>query len=246
MLTSTEAIVLCTRRYGERRLLVTLFTRSAGTGTFVYAMPSRGRAGNKANLFTPLNLLDITYDASSRSSMPRLSSVSLSTALHTIPLSSPKIALTLFLADILRYALSHELANAPLFVFITNSITFLDQATHPTAIANFHLTFLAQLMFFLGIAPNLDDYSPSAYYDLDDNTFCDAPPMTHRCLTPDTAAFIPILFRMTYRNMHRVRLSHHQRNDIIQTILLFFTIHLPAFPEIRSLEVLQEISRSAE
>jgi DNA repair protein RecO (recombination protein O) len=41
--------------------------------------------------------------------------------------------------------------------------------------------------------------------------------------------------------MHLFRLSHHERNRIVDVLLAFYRLHIPQFPELKSLSVLQEL-----
>ena len=50
-----------------------------------------------------------------------------------------------------------------------------------------------------------------------------------------------LMMRMDYATMHLFRLSRHDRNRLLEIALAYYRIHLPAFPELRSLRVLQEM-----
>jgi DNA repair protein RecO (recombination protein O) len=41
--------------------------------------------------------------------------------------------------------------------------------------------------------------------------------------------------------MHLFRLSRSERNRILELLLTYYRLHLPAFPELRSLSVLREL-----
>ena len=49
------------------------------------------------------------------------------------------------------------------------------------------------------------------------------------------------MMRMNFANMHLFRLSHHERGRLIDVIVAYYQVHLPAFPELRSLPVLKEL-----
>ena len=75
------------------------------------------------------------------------------------------------------------------------------------------------------------------YYALRD----EQPPLHRDFLYPEDAARIQLLMRMDFPTMHLFRLSHTDRNRILDTLLLYYRLHLPAFPELRSLSVLKDL-----
>ena len=46
---------------------------------------------------------------------------------------------------------------------------------------------------------------------------------------------------MNYDNMHLYPLSHNQRRRILEIINTYYSLHLPSFGELKSLEVLRDI-----
>lgn len=45
---------------------------------------------------------------------------------------------------------------------------------------------------------------------------------------------------MNYPTMHLFRLSRRERQRILQVLNTYYRLHVPQFPELKSLEVLQE------
>ena len=79
------------------------------------------------------------------------------------------------------------------------------------------------------------------FFDLRGAVFCTAPPLHRDYLLPQEASRIGLLMRMDYPTMHLFRLSRAERNRILEILLLYYRLHLPAFPELQSLSVLKEI-----
>jgi DNA repair protein RecO (recombination protein O) len=46
---------------------------------------------------------------------------------------------------------------------------------------------------------------------------------------------------MDYATMHLFRLGRADRNRILEILILYYRLHIPQFPELRSLPVLQEL-----
>ena len=239
MLVKTKVIVLHTLKYGESRIIVDMFTREAGRLSCMVTIPKTQHGRLKKQYFQPMTLLEVEVDVRQRAQLQKLRDAHLLSPYTTIPFSPEKLALSLFTAEFLCYALRSEQQNTILFDYICDSVQWLDMAEG--GYANFHLTFLMRLSRFLGFYPNLEGLVPAAFFDLREGRFCgDAP--THRdFLQPVDAEKIRLLMRMDFPTMHLFRLSRTERNRITEVLLHYYRLHIPQFPELKSLGVLQEL-----
>ena len=239
MLTKTQAIVLHSLKYGETRLIVDMFTRSQGRQSFIVSIPKSVKGKIKKQLFQPLTLLEIESDLRPKLQLQKLSDVRLASPFSSIPFDPNKLSISLFIAEFLYYALRSEQHNEPLFDYIVNSIQWLDAQTD--RFANFHLVFLMRLSRFLGFYPNLDHYQTGDYFDLRESIFLSAPPVHRDFLHPQEAEKIQLMMRMDFSTMHLFRMSHQERNRLLEVSLIYYRLHLPDFPELKSVSVLQEL-----
>ena len=239
MLTKTKAIVLHSLKYGETRLIVDMFTRSHGRLSFIVKIPKSSKSKMKKQLFQPLTLLEIEADVRQKVQLQKLSDVRLAVPFLSIPFNPHKLSISLFVAEFLYYALRSEQHNELMFDYMENSILWLDgQDTH---YANFHLVFLMRLSRFLGFYPNLDDYKVGDYFDLRESVFLSSPPVHHDFLHPEEAEKVQLMMRMDFPTMHLFRMSHQERNRLLEVSLTYYRLHLPDFPEMKSVSVLQEL-----
>jgi DNA repair protein RecO (recombination protein O) len=239
MLTKTQAIVLHSLKYGETRLIVDMFTRSQGRQSFIVSIPKSVKGKIKKQLFQPLTLLEIESDLRPKLQLQKLSDVRLASPFSSIPFDPNKLSISLFIAEFLYYALRSEQHNEPLFDYIVNSIQWLDAQTD--RFANFHLVFLMRLSRFLGFYPNLEHYQSGDYFDLRESVFLSAPPVHRDFLHPQEAEKIQLMMRMDFPTMHLFRMSHQERNRLLEVSLIYYRLHLPDFPELKSVSVLQEL-----
>lgn len=239
MLTKTQAIVLHSLKYGETRLIVDMFTRSQGRQSFIVSIPKSVKGKIKKQLFQPLTLLEIESDLRPKLQLQKLSDVRLASPFSSIPFDPNKLSISLFIAEFLYYALRSEQHNEPLFDYIVNSIQWLDAQTDH--FANFHLVFLMRLSRFLGFYPNLDHYQTGDYFDLRESVFLSTPPVHRDFLHPQEAEKIQLMMRMDFPTMHLFRMSHQERNRLLEVSLIYYRLHLPDFPELKSVSVLQEL-----
>lgn len=239
MLVKTEAIVLHSIKYGETRLIVDAFTRSLGRLSFIVSIPKSPKAAIKKQLFQPMTLLAVEFDHRQRVQLQKLRSARLLHPYATLTTSPEKLAIALFCAEFLYHALRSEQQNEPLYDYVSRSMQWLDASE--SGFANFHLTFLMRLSRFLGFWPNLSGYVAGSLFDLHAASFTLLTP-THRDFLPVAEAQrVSMLMRMDFPTMHLFRLSRHDRNRIVEVLLLYYRLHLPDFPELKSLSVLQEL-----
>ena len=239
MLTKTQAIVLHSLKYGETRLIVDMFTRSQGRQSFIVSIPKSVKGKIKKQLFQPLTLLEIESDLRPKLQLQKLSDVRLASPFSSIPFDPNKLSISLFIAEFLYYALRSEQHNEPLFDYIVNSIQWLDAQTD--RFANFHLVFLMRLSRFLGFYPNLDHYQTGDYFDLRESVFLSTPPVHRDFLHPQEAEKIQLMMRMDFPTMHLFRMSHQERNRLLEVSLIYYRLHIPDFQELKSVSVLQEL-----
>ena len=239
MLTKTEAIVLHSLKYGDQRLIIDLFTRVHGRVSFIVPLPKSAKGKIKKQYFQPLTLLNIECDVRPQAALQKLHDVSLLAPLPSLHYEPSKLAIALFLSEFLYHALKSEQQNEPLFQYIVSGIQWLDGSSGH--FANFHLVFLMRLSRFLGFYPNLDDYVDGCVFDLRAATFSLQVPTHRDFLQPDDAQRIHTLMRMDFPTMRLYRLSRHDRNRIVDVLLYYYRLHIPQFPELKSLSVLQEL-----
>lgn len=249
MLSKTEAIVLHAIKYGDKKVIVDMFTRQHGRLSFVVTLPKTAQGKLKKQYFQPLTLLTIEADVRPQLQLQKLRDASILTPLPTLLSNPAKLSISLFLSEFLFHALKGEQQNAPLFDYVASGIQWLDESER--GYANFHLTFLMHLSRFLGFYPNLEERGElrvesgesvqNLYFDLRAATFCGAPPLHRDFLMPDEAGMLRLMMRMDFATMHLFRLNREQRGRCIEVALQFYRLHLPDFPDLRSLDVLKEL-----
>lgn len=239
MLTKTRAVVLRTTKYGEAQLIVDLFTESHGRLSFFQHVAKTGRARVHRQLFLPLAVLDVEFDYRQRANLQRLKNAVPSFPLASVPFEPMKTVVALFLADFVSHVTLAEQQNQPLFLFMENSLRWLDACTG--SCANFHLVFMMRITRFIGFFPNLDDEGTGSYFDLRQGCFTAHIPMHTDFLKPDEAGKIRLLMRMNYETMHLFAINRSQRNRCLEIIMHYYQLHVPDFPELRSLQVLREV-----
>ena len=240
--------MLHTVRYGDSRLIIDMFTREQGRQSFIVSISKTGRSAMRKQYFQPLTLLVIESDNRPLQQLQKLRGAELLSPWQSLLTEPGKLAIALFVAEFLNYALRGEQKDEQLFDYVKASLEWLDGRAD--RYANFHLVFLMRLSRFLGFFPNLSPNThhpspitqhPTPYFDLRAATFCATPPLHHDYLMPEEASRIRPLMRMDFATMHLFRLNRTERARMLEIIEQYYRLHLPSFPELRSLLVLHEL-----
>ena len=239
METKTRAIVLRSVRYGDSQIIVDVFSREKGRASFICHVSKNGRGKIKQQLFQPLTILEVVYDDRPTRSLQRFRDIRLAQPFFSIPFQAEKLAIGLFVAEFLSYALRDEQCNEPLYDYVESSVMWLDNVEG--RFANFHLVFMLRLSRFIGFFPNLEEMAEGDWFDLRNGAFTPVRPLHPDFLRPEEAAKIGTLMRMNYDNRRFFRMSSDERNECVDTILTFYRLHIPGFPEMKSLPVLREL-----
>ena len=228
-----RGIIIRIVKYSDKKQIVDMFTETRGRMSFVLPM--------KAKL-SPLSILEFDIEIhpnKNLQSITSLSAIAGQTMMHNLRLDPVKSIISMFVVEFLSNALREEGPNTPLYKYIEDSPLWLD--TVEDHFANFHIVFLEHLTRFLGVMPNLDGYSPSAFFDLMDGSYKPRQPYHPYFLAPDEARTLPYLFHMDYSNLHHYPLSRHQRQRCLEVLNDYFMIHIPGFPRLKSLDVLRSL-----
>lgn len=234
-----HGIVLRTIRYNDTSMIVDAFTDMYGYRSFVTKQTPTRRNNNASAFWQPLSMLEFQADIRPVATLPRPLDVRFYYKYTNVPYSPVKTAIVLFIAEFLSAVLREEKQNFSLYKYIEHSLQWFDEARFPSAIANFHLVFLMHMSRFIGIYPNFE--SPADYFDLSSGTYQYNHPLHPNFIQKEEAAVLPLLFRMNYFTAHLFKLSASQRHRIIEVLNTYYRLHIPNFPELKSLEVLHEV-----
>lgn len=240
MLQKTQGIVLHVLKYKDTSLIVDIYTEMVGRASFMVGIPRSRKSMVKSVLFQPLALVEIEADFRPNVTIYRVKEAKSVHPFSTLPYDPYKSSIALFLAEFLYRAIREEAENRPLFSYLQHSIIWLDECR--SGFANFHLVFLMRLSRFLGLYPNLDNYSGGDYFDLQNACFTSLRPQQHsNYIGPQEASRLTTLMRMNYDTMHLFGMSRDERARCLTILNDYYRLHLPDFPVLKSLDVLREL-----
>ena len=239
MLERTIGVVLHQVRYNDESVIVNIYTQLHGNLGFLVKMPKQKRSNVKTLLLRPLNILEVDFDYRPNQALQRISDMKLYTSYDSLPYDHIKGTLSLFLSEFLYHALRHETENPSLFLYLCNSLQWLDRSEK--GVANFHLVFLIRLTRFLGFWPNVQKSAQGMVFDMREATMVGIIPVHGQYLDSEESAFLPHLLRMDYATMHLFMFNRQQRARVLDALVEYYRMHIPEFPELKSLDVLRTV-----
>lgn len=242
MLIKSRAIVLRMRKYNDEGRIADLFTEAEGRQSFFVRVSRSPRAAVRPALFQPLSLLHVEWNRREGRRLLRLRSAVQPAPFASLPYHPYKAAMALFVAEFLGHVLREDQEPRLPFLYVSHSVAWLDACAE--GFSNFHIVFLLQLSRYLGFYPNLEGgREEGAYFDLLNSCFSRRRPAHPHFLQPDDARWLPLLMRVRYETMGRLRLSGETRSRLLSFIDEYYRLHVPDFPEMKSAQVLQDLFR---
>ena len=234
-----KGFVLRCVKYDDKSFIAHLFTASRGYVSFIVNGSHGKRSGMSARLFQPLAFLSFQWDMKPNASLQRMKEVRLLFVQQDIPFHPMKRGVAMLLSEFMVHALRNEASNVDLYLYIEHSLRWLDVVER--GYANFHLVFLLKLARFLGISPNMEAYSDGALFDLASGHFSVYGVVSETVLSAGDAQSLFRLSGAAYDTMDDIAMSRHDRVRMIRYLAAYYAIHLPKFPPLQSLEILQDL-----
>lgn len=236
MLQKTKAIVLNSLKYGDSGLIVHCFTRDYGLKSYyIPGILSSKKSKFKRSFFQPLNQLEIVGYHNNKGQLNKINDLTLMYHYQEVQTDITKQSMTMFLSEILSQTLNEEFTDEKLFDFLVDSFIRLDMENK---ITNFHLSFLVQLIKHLGFFPIIDE--KKEFFDLVEGKFTSHPQSSIFIKNPELSYFKEIL-KSNYDNLNELNLSYKQRNDLLEIIFQYMSLHIHSFKKPKSIVVLKEL-----
>lgn len=239
MLCKTRGIVLHSIPYNDKYAIIYMYTEAFGRASYIVARNRGKKSPVSKALFMPLSVVEMEVEHLNKRDLHRIRETRLCYPLTDIFCDPIKNMLALFLSEVLFRAVKETEPDPRLFEYLYEAIRLLEIADK--GVANFHLVFLLRLLHYMGIYPNMDSYMPGSCFDMMNGVFVNRIPMHRHYLNQQESLFLVRLMKISFENMSLYSFSRRNRVDIINRILEYYRLHLPDFPEIKSLSVMQSL-----
>ena len=238
-LEKTLAIVTEVRKHSDRHNVVTLFTRERGR-VAVLAPAGNGKSARLRNAaLMPLSVVETHINFNNSRELQFLGRFQRAELWKDIYFDPVKSAVAMFVTEFVNYYIRNAGPEPALWDFVRNSIKTLDEARG--SIANFHLAFLADFMFYAGIRPDLSEWREDAWFDMREGVMTIFTPSHRDALTPQQARFLPTLMRLNLRSAPKFRFNASQRRELLAGFLKYYALHFPGLNNLKSPEILSQL-----
>jgi DNA repair protein RecO (recombination protein O) len=239
MIEKTKGIVLHQIKYTDSGIVAQLYTRKYGRRSFLIRGARNKKAGRHTVFLQPMFILDlIAYNKESRS-LQSIREYSVSYTPADIHSNIRKSSVAIFLGEVLTSVLREESPNEELFDFIEGSIMYFDKCKE--GYANFHIAFLVGLSSFLGFEPAKRVSPNDFFFDMQNGIFVPTPPLNGSYANQEVSQVLSMFFSSSYEMIKDIPLTGLVRNEVLETLVNYYSYHLPGLKRIRSLEVLKEV-----
>lgn len=239
MISSTRGIVIHHLKYSDTSLIATIYTELFGRKSFLIKGVYKPKSRFRANLFQPLNLLQIEVDISTRRNLQRIRELSATPVINTIHTDLHKQAIAFFIAEVLFKTVKEEEANPGLFEFLFHTVQYLDARN--TEFANFHLVFLTHLSKYLGFFPRNNFSENKPIFDSLSGCFIAINDININSHNEQISKKMHHLLKLNFEKAGLLAINRLERMELMEVLIDYFSIHLHGKLKIQSLQVLKEL-----
>lgn len=236
MRVSDKAIILQAIKYGDKKFILKIYTGHNGLVTVIGVVGKAASARIKSSAILPLTLVDVELVLKQSKEVHQLSEASCYCIHDRIHQSFSKLAIAQFINEILIKSLKEQSGNVHLFEFIETCLKFLNDSEK--GFENLHLYFLTELTKYLGFEPHNAHSAQFPYFDCREGRFSALSLALPLGLNREDSLLFSDFLKI---NSLKEKITHHNRQRLLEILLSYYRLHVPGFNEIKSLEVLREV-----
>ena len=239
MLHTTRGIVLQTFSYTDSSVITKIYTELFGLQSYLVNAAHSRRSATRAGLLQPLTLVECVVYKKEKKQLQRIKEIKCAQPYADIPHNIAKSSIALFLNEILCKSIREEECDQQLYEFIHHSLLLLDLST--ASCANFHLYFMLRLSRHLGFFPSNNFSASQKYFDLQEGFFKTFEPHHALFISPLLAEKLNVLMNSSFENIAALPISAAERKQLLENLITYYELHIPALRNVRSHKVLEEI-----
>ncbi len=232
-------IVTDVLKHSDKHNVVTLFTRDQGRVGLLSSAGNGKTARLRNASLMPLSVISADINFNATRELQFLGKFTREKVWKDLYFNPVKSAVGMFMAEFLNTFLRQSPPDQLLWDFVVRAIERLDNAKK--GLANFHIAFLIEFLSYAGIRPDLSEWRPDAWFDMQGGTMTILPPGHRNYVSPPAVNALPLLARMNMRTYPLFRFTAAQRRELLNRIITYYSIHFPGLSSLRSPAVLAEV-----
>lgn len=236
---STQGIVLQNIKYGDTSLISQVYTEAFGRKSFLFKGIRSKKSKIHPNILQSLFIINVEAYLKEGKEISLVKDASPLVIFKYFPYDIKKSAQAMFMSEILNRCLHEEEPNPLLYLFIRNSIEFFDLMEKGSS--NFHILFLVKLSKHLGFYPSSKVNPEEMVFDMKEGIYKDHFPSHQAYIDPYNSDLLEKILSSNYDQLSALELNQRKRNELLDYILKFYSIHIEGITRIKSYEILKEI-----
>ncbi len=234
-------ILLSVVKHNDKSSVVHIFSREQGYASYMFYLAKSSKGAAKNALLQPLTRIEFeTKGEQQGHSLQHLSQVRNRAPYKQIPFNPVKRAVALYIAEFLTYALKNEECNIALYSTLEDFLELLDSQEN---CSNLHLLLMICVARHLGIFPDSYLYKSGYYFDMIEGEYTECKPAHNDFMDEQTTYKLALLSGTEPGTMQNTPLTHQERVQLLHKLNDYFRIHIPLFPRLKSIDILEEIFR---
>jgi DNA repair protein RecO (recombination protein O) len=225
--------------YSETSIIARIYTEQLGLQSYIAKGVRKKGARIKRNLFAPLSILKLVANHKEGEGIRVMREAACEYQLNGIATDMAKTAVSIYISELLLRSVSAQMADPELYGFIEDAILNLDRATG--SIAGFPLSFTIGLTQFMGFDPHNNFSKLETYFDMVEGNFCQHPPDHSYYLSSPLSNRLSEVLTALNAGVISIVADHATRSELLKKMIEYFRIHIPAFGEIKSVQVLSDV-----
>jgi DNA repair protein RecO (recombination protein O) len=239
MLHHTRGIAIHSTKFSETSSVVRIYTELFGLQSYLVKGIRKPNARIKPGLFQPLTLLDLVVYHKEKVSLQSLKEAGYSHPYETIPFDIRKSSLALFIDELVYKTIHEEEPHPELFTFLQDTCLRLDRTNDNLSL--FHLVFSLHLTRYLGCMPQMNFSETRRFLNLREGGFQSSQPEHRDCLDPAMSRLFYQLMQTPEDASASLQVPAGTRDRLLESILVYYRLHVPGFREMQSHHVLHTV-----
>jgi DNA repair protein RecO (recombination protein O) len=236
---STQAIVLQHIKYGDTSLICQVYTENFGRRSFLFKGVRSKSSKIHPNILQTLFIINLQAYFKEGKDISLVKEASAGIIFTHFPYDNKKSAQAFFMAEILNKCLREEEPNRVLYAFIRNSVEYFDLMDFGSA--NFHILFLVKLSKHLGFYPSVRENPEEMIFDMKEGIYRENFPQHQEYIDPENSSILQEILNKNYDQLSGLEMNQRMRNELLDYVLKFYSIHIEGITRLKSLIILKEL-----
>jgi DNA repair protein RecO (recombination protein O) len=237
MSTQSRGIVFQQVKYNDKSLIIKIYLEETGLQSFLVKGAMNRSSRFKPAHFQPLSLVELVYNHRANKDLQFLDDLMIQVHFNSLYTNMQKSAMILFMSELLMKTVKEHEANPSLFGYLFQSIQWLDLVQEE--FLDFHLYFAIELSRHLGFYPKLDEQGKNQVFDLIEGIFKADIPSHQYYIGPPFSKKFALLCKPNQQSPGQFGFDNPMRRNLLQQIILFYSLHIPGFKDMKSPDVLR-------